>query len=132
MNDDHQLRETFQASRASERADAPSFGRVMAGRDRSAGRRRGLVPGLIAVGGVAVLTIAVLSRGRRPDPALDLELARKVMAWRSPTDFLLPASVPGLLSSVPRIDQAPAGSPLQALDPGSVLGPPVFPRSPRT
>ena len=61
-----------------------------------------------------------------------IELARQVMAWRSPTDFLLPAPMPGLLSSVPRIGEAPAGSPLQALDPGRVLGPPVLPRSPRS
>jgi hypothetical protein len=40
--------------------------------------------------------------------------------------------VPGLLSSVPRIGEAPAGSPLQALDPGSVLGPPILSRSPRS
>ncbi len=132
MNDDHRLQEAFQASRASERADAPPFGRVMAGRVRRAGRRRGLVPGLIAVGGaIAMLMIAILSR-THSDPALDLELARQVMAWRSRTDFLLPASVPGLLSSVPRIGEASAGSPLQALDPGSVLGPPVLPRSPRS
>jgi hypothetical protein len=129
MSDDQKLHEAFQAARASERADTPPFGRVMAGRAR---RRRGLVPGLIAIGGaIAVLTIMILSRSHS-DPAGELELARQVMAWRSPTDFLLPAPMPGLLSSVPRIGHAPAGSPLQALDPGSVLGPPVLPRSPRS
>ncbi len=132
MNDDHRLHEAFQASRASERADAPPFGRVVAGRVRGTGRRRGVVPGLITAGGaIAVLTIAVLSRGR-PDPTEELELARRVMAWRSPTDFLLPAAVPGLLSTVPRIGEAPLGSPLQALDPGRVLGPPILQRSPRS
>ena len=129
MSDDHRLHEAFQASRALERVDTPPFGRVVAGRARSAGRRRGLVPGLIAVGGaIAMLTIAILSRSH-PDPVGELELARQVMAWRSPTDFLLPAPMPGLLSSVPRIGEAPAGSPLQALDPGRVLGPPVLPRA---
>jgi hypothetical protein len=130
MNDDR-IREIFQASRLSERADVPPFGRVVAGRLR-AGRRRGLVPGLIAAGGaVAVLAIVLLSRNHS-DPSADLELARQVMAWRSATDFLLPASVPGLLSQVPRIGEGPAGSPLQALDPGNVLGPPALPRSPRS
>ncbi len=131
-DDEHGLREAFQAQRAVERADAPPFGRVVAGRVRGAGRRRRLIPGLIAVGGaIAVLMIAILSRGQS-DPARDLELARQVMTWRSPTDFLLPASVAGLLGSVPRIGEAPAGSPLQALDPGSELGPPILPRSPRS
>lgn len=131
MNDDQRLHEAFQASRVSERGDAPPFGRVVAGRGRSTGRRRGLAPGLLAAGVIAVLLIAI--RLRNPSaPARDLEMARQVMAWRSATDFLLPASAPGLLSSVPRIGTAPAGSPLQALDPGSALGPPVLPRSPRS
>ena len=129
MSDDHRLHEAFQASRASERPDAPPFGRVVAGRAR---RPRRLLPALVALGGVAaVLMIAILARGHA-NPAQDIELARQVMAWRSRTDFLLPPSVAGLLTSVPRIGEAPAGSPLQALDPGSVLGPPVLSRSPRS
>ena len=130
MNDDQRLHEAFQATRASERADAPLFGRVLTGRVQRRGRR--LVPGLLALGtALALLITAVRSLSRR-DPAPELELARQVMAWRSSTDFLLPASAPGLLSTVPRIGEAPPGSPLQALDPGSVLGPPVLPRSPRS
>jgi hypothetical protein len=132
MNDDRRLHEAFQASRAAERANAPPFGRVVAGRARGAGRRRGVVPGLIVLGALAAVMVAMLFRAGRSDPVLELELARQVMAWRSPTDFLLPASVPGLLSSVPRIGEAPAGSPLRALDPGSLLGPPILPRSPRS
>ena len=130
MNDDRRLYEAFQASRASERGHTPPFGRVVTGRTRGARRRRGLVPGLIAVGG-AVAVFVILARGQS-NPAEDLEMARKVMAWRSPTDFLMPAAVPGLHSPVPRIGEAPGGSPLRALDPGGVLGPPELPRSPRS
>jgi hypothetical protein len=131
MTDDQRLHEAFQATRAAERAAVPPFGRVLAGRARRRGPR-GLVSGLLATGGaIAVVLIAVWFRGRS-NPAQELELARQVMAWKSPTDFLLPAAVPGLLSSVPRIGEAPAGSPLQALDPGSVLGPPILSRSPRS
>jgi hypothetical protein len=99
MNDDQRLHDAFQASRVAERAEAPPFARVLA--------------------------------GRRPKPRRDAAPAL-IAAWRSPTDFLLPASAPGLLSSVPRIGEAPAGSPLQALDPGGTLGPPVLSRSPRS
>ena len=128
MNDDQRLHDAFQALRAAERSDVPPFGRVIAGRPRRGGRRR-LVSGLLATGGaIAALVIALRAGG--PDAMPELELARQVMAWRSSTDFLLPA--PGLLGSVPRIGEAPAGSPLQALDPGSALGPPVIPRSPRS
>lgn len=128
MNDDLRLREAFRATRASERADAPPFGRVLAGRIQR--RRQRLLPSLLGLGAaIALLFIAIRSLGR-PDPAPDLELARQVMVWRSVTDFLLPASAPGLLSTVPRIGVALPGSPLQVLDPGGVLGPPVLPRSP--
>ncbi len=132
MNDEHRLHEAFQASRASERAEAPLFGRVVAGRAGGPPRRRRVVSGLLALGGaLALLVLAIRTRGRA-EPARDLELAREVMAWRSATDFLLPASMPGLFSPVPRLGEAPAGSPLRALDPGSALGPPVLPRSPRS
>jgi hypothetical protein len=126
---DRDLYEAFQAARTSERAAAPAFRRVLAG--RAGARRRSLVPGLFAAGGaVALVGWLVLNRPGRPDA--DLELARRVMAWKSPTDFLVPADSPGLLSFVPRIGQAPAGSPFQALDPGGVLGPTVLTRSPRS
>jgi hypothetical protein len=124
------LHDAFQASRASERSSVPPFGRVVAGR---VGRRRGrlgLVSGLVATGGVIAALLIALRTRANSDTGPVLELARQVMAWKSSTDFLLPA--PGLLGSVPRIGEAPAGSPLQALDPGSALGPPVIPRSPRS
>lgn len=128
MNDDNQLYEAFQASRVWERADTPPFDRVLAGRVPR--RRHRLVPGLVTLGAAIALLIIVVRSLSRPDPAPDLELARQVMGWRSSTDFLLPPSAPGLLSTVPRIGVALPGSPLQALDPGGVLGPPVLPRSP--
>lgn len=131
MNDDRRLHDAFQSQRAAERGAAPPFGRVLARPGPK--RRRGAIPALLAIGGAAALLVAaVVSRGRGSGSARELEMARQVMAWRSPTDFLLPAPAPGLFSSVPRIGQAPAGSPLQALDPGSPLGPPVLPRSPRS
>ena len=130
MNDDQHLHEAFQASRAAERADAPPFRRVMTG--RAPAGRRSMIPALLVIGGAITVVVATIVLRSGPDPAQDLELARQVMAWRSPTDFLLPATVPGLLSTVPRIGEAPAGSPFQALDPGNVLGPPVLPRSPRS
>lgn len=128
---DRDLHEAFQASRAAERAEAPPFRRVLRGR-AGPGRTRGPIRGLLLVGGAAALVVMVvlLSRPEKSEP--ELELARRVMAWRSPTDFLLPADAPGLLSFVPRIGEAPAGSPLQALDPGGVLGPPILSRSPRS
>lgn len=130
MNDDRRLHDAFQASRTSERAETPPFGRVVAGRVRRAKSRRGLVLALVAVAG-AIAVFVSRSRGGS-NAEHDLDLARRVMAWRSSTDFLLPESMPGLLSSVPRIGLAPAGSPLQSLDPGRVLGPPELPRSPRS
>lgn len=129
-DDDRDLHQAFQASRAAERAGTPPFRRGMEGRAHRAGRRR--VPGLLALGGViAILLLAVFSH-RSGNGEADLELAQRVMAWRSPTDFLLPPSLSALLSSVPRIGEAPAGSPLQVLDPGSPLGPAILPRSPRS
>jgi hypothetical protein len=130
MNEDQRLHEAFQASRAAARAHTPPFGRVMTGR-APAGRRR-VRPALLAIGGALTVVVGAIVLRSGPDPAQDLELARQVMAWRSPTDFLLPATVPGLLSTVPRIGEAPAGSPFQALDPGNVLGPPILPRRPRS
>jgi hypothetical protein len=129
MNDDPGLHEIFQAERAAQRAGVPPFARVRAGRVRRRSRR--LIPGLLAAGGALAALAIALRVHARSEPMRDLELARQVMAWRSNTDFLLPAS-PGLLTSVPRIGHAPSGSPLEALDPGSPLGPPELPRSPRS
>lgn len=132
MNDgDRDLHGAFQAARSSERAGAPPFRRVLEGRTDTR-RKPSLVPRLLLLGGAAALVILTVLLDRPGDPVSELELARRVMAWRSPTDFLLPANAPGLLSFVPRIGVAPSGSPLQALDPGGSLGPPVFPRSPRS
>lgn len=128
---DRDLHQAFQAARSTERAAAPPFRRVLEDRAGTPRKPR-LVPRLLLIGGAAALVVLTVQLDRPEDPVSELELARRVMAWRSPTDFLLPANAPGLLSFVPRIGEAPAGSPLQALDPGSVLGPPVLPRSPRS
>jgi hypothetical protein len=128
---DRDLHQAFQASRAAERAETPPFRRVLEGRPGTR-RTRGPVRGLLVAGGAAALVVLMVLLGRPEAPASELELARRVMAWRSPTDFLLPADAPGLLSFVPRMGEAPAGSPLRALDPGGVLGPPILPRSPRS
>lgn len=130
MTDDERLlREAFQAQRGMERARATGFRSVLEGR-RAPGRRSLPVPVL----GVVVTALAVLGLAIRRSEARrsDLELARQVMQWRSPTEFLLPAAVPGLAPMVSRIDEAPAGSPLKALDQGGALAPPLTGRSPRS
>jgi hypothetical protein len=131
-DDDRDLREAFRAVRADERPGAPAFRRVVEGRSPDARRRRALLPGLLLAGGVIAVILAVARVARTPDSGRELELARRVMAWRSPTEFLLPASQAGWLSSVPRIGAAPPGSPLEALDPGNALGPRFPVRSPRS
>ena len=85
-----------------------------------------------ALGAAGALVVALVLLRRPEGSAEELELARRVMAWRSSTDFLLPDPGAGLLTSTPRFGVAPAGSPLQSLDPGGPLGPPVPPRSPRS
>jgi hypothetical protein len=131
-DDDHDLRDIFRAARTVERPGAPPFRRVVEGRSPNTRRRRALVPGLLLVGGAIAVVLALFRLGRTPDSGQELELARRVMAWRSPTEFLVPPSQSGLLSSVPRIGAAPPGSPLEALDPGNTLGPRFRVRSPRS
>jgi hypothetical protein len=129
-DDERRLREAFQTQRAVERARSPGFGSVLKGRPAPT-HRSFVVPTL---GGVVFAGLVVLGVSIRRAEArrAELELARQVMSWRGPTEFLLPAAVPGLLPSVPRIDEAPAGSPLKALDNGGALGPPITARSPRS
>lgn len=128
---DRDLHEAFQAARRMERAGAPPFRRAREGR---VDRRRTFGPagGVLLLAGAAALLLLMVRLIRFEQSTSEHELARRVMAWRSTTDFLLPADAPGLLSFVPAIGKAPAGSPLQALDPGNVLGPPILTRSPRT
>ncbi len=132
MDDDRDLLQAFRAARAEGRSGAPPFRRVVEGRRPDARRRRALIPGLLVAGGTIAGVLLVTRLARAPDSAAELELARRVMAWRSPTEFLLPASQSGLLSAVPRIGAAPPGSPLEALDPGNTLGPRFPVRSPRS
>src|SRR6185503_11429529 len=110
-DDDRRLREAFEIQRAGERTRTPGFRGVL---DRPP--KRG--PGFPAVSALVVavilgLAVLIVSIRRADARGEELELARQVMSWRSPTEFLLPVSVPGLLPGVPRIDEAPPGSPLK-------------------
>ncbi|HJR35694.1 MAG TPA: hypothetical protein VJ817_12135, partial [Gemmatimonadales bacterium] len=78
------------------------------------------------------LVVMAASFRRSGTRRAELELARQVMSWRSPTEFLLPDPVPGLAPEVSRIDEAPAGSPLKSLDTGGAFGPSTTARSPRS
>jgi hypothetical protein len=60
----------------------------------------------------------------------ELQLARQVMEWRSPTDALLALPLVGLPSRSPAPGVSPEGSPLGAFDPGAPLGPTSTVRSP--
>lgn len=127
---DRHLHAAFQAARATERARTPAFSRVVAGRDPGSGRRVRAPAWLLAGAATAAGVILVLLLLPRSDSARDeLELARRLMAWRSPTAFLLKTPETPLLDSVPRFGFSVPGSPLRALDPGGPLGPPLT-RSP--
>ena len=130
MSDDPELERVFRLLRSVERlrVPVPAFGQV-----RSRKLRKGPVGvpalGWLALGSAAALLLWLgLSAWSR---AGELAMARQVLAWRSPTEFLLPDTVPEVLRGVPDLERAVAGSPLAALDPGGELGPPDTSRSPR-
>jgi hypothetical protein len=109
MTDDRDLRRAFHALRAELESRAPDFAtlarRAVPARD---GRRSrtALASGaaLMAATLIAAILIASLPhRGVRPAP----RGALSVMAWRSPTDFLLRTPALELMRSVPRIDLSP-------------------------
>ena len=120
LDDDRDLREAFRAERQAERDDAPPFARVLAGRARP---RKTALRWVLAAGVAAAGVIAV-AKAVRPGvgAAGDLELARRLSSWSSPTEFLLRVSRADLLAAPPRLGEAPTGSPLKALDPGGPLG----------
>ena len=92
-------------------------------------RRRAAIRWVVAAGAVAAVVLAV-GRAIRPEAGVsqaDIELARRVTAWKSPTAFLLDRPLAGLPSSAPVPGRSPDGSPLRVLDPGGPLGPPVPP-----
>lgn len=129
-DDERRLREAFQAQREVDRAQVPGFRSIVNGRSGQRPRSSAMpVLAIVLMAGLIVLTVSIRKSGARQ---AEIELARQVMSWRSPTEFLLPASVPGLAPSVSRIDEAPAGSPLKALDRGGAFGPPITVRSPRS
>ncbi|HEV8599753.1 MAG TPA: hypothetical protein VGQ69_10365 [Gemmatimonadales bacterium] len=129
---DLDLRELFQAVRVAERPHAPPYALVAASRRAGSGLRaplrRSLLPAAAAAAGLVLLWLLL----RRSELAAgDLEMARRVMAWQSPTAFLLESSTTARLVAIPRIGASVPGSPLRALDPGGPLGPPLT-RSPRS
>lgn len=127
-DEDRELRAAFAAERAAERGSRmPDFG-FLRRRPPKPRRSAMALPALVFTG--LLLGVLLLSRLRSGDRQTDLELARDVMSWRAPTDFLLPTPDPALLAPAPRFDQSPEGSPLKALDRGGSLGPPPTPRSP--
>jgi len=128
IDDERRMREAFQIQRAVERARAPDFRGVLEG--RPARRPRSLALPVLAVAVFTGLVVLGVSIRRAESRREELELARQVMSWHSPTEFLLPTSVPGLTARDFRIGEAPTGSPLKVLDQGGALGPPITPRSP--
>ena len=117
---DRDLREAFQALRRADLAGTPTFLRVAESRPRPVG-------GLRLVWGVAVAVVLLVAAFGPLRAALrtraELRMARQVMAWRSPTAFLLDAPVSDFLATIPAIGRSPAGSPLHTLDPGGALAP---------
>ena len=129
-DDERRLREAFQTQRAVEHARAPGFRSVLEGRPAPKPRSLALpAMGAVVFAGLVVLGVSIRRSESRGE---ELELARQVMSWRSPTEFLLPAPVPGLAFPMSRIDEAPAGSPLKVLDLGGAFGPPITGRNPRS
>ena len=106
--DDRELAELFARLRQADRTAAPPFGRVRRGgpgKAVGAGRAVEAVNLIRAALAVAAVIALLLFRGHggRDDPAAALAAARRITAWRSPTDFLL--EVPGsrLLATVPEL-----------------------------
>ena len=83
MSEESRLRELFQQMKDADLARAPSFDGVL--------RRRSPMRYWLPAAAMAVAAlVAVLWRPAPPEPASDL------MAWRSPTAFLLEPPAPGL------------------------------------
>lgn len=119
---DEDLHAAFQAQRAAERRRTPAYAAVAA-------RPVHRVPWLLLSGALATV-VAGFWLTHQASSTRDLEFARRVMAWKSPTASLLPAASLSLIDSIPRFGISVPGSALRALDPGGPLGPPLT-RSPR-
>lgn len=127
---DDDLQAAFQVERATERRRAPTYIDVAAGR-RSLRRRPARGVRWLFLSGALATAVAgwwLVGKGRS---ARELELARRVMVYSSPTAFLLQTPRLSLVDSLPRFGTSVPGSPLRALDPGGPLGPPLT-RSPRS
>ena len=101
--DDHHLKQAFEALRREGSAGTPPFGTTVAAaraRQTAAPRRRAL--GLAAVVVVAVAAVVVVSTGRNlTGGPLGIDLA--TVRWQAPTDFLLKLPGDELLRSVPQL-----------------------------
>ena len=131
---DPELVSRFAALREAERSGVPEFRSIVTRQPQPAPvirpvRRAAPVVGVLAAGSVVALALLFVLPARAR--LAELELARRVMAWRAPLDFLLAPAAPDLLSGVPDLRRALGGSPLEALDPGGELGPPATSRSPQ-
>ena len=122
-DEDRDLREVFQAARRAGQTETPPFARVTNWRRRRTARGPRLVWSLA---GAAALLFAALGPLRAVlRTRSEVRMARQVMDWRSPTDFLLGSLIADSLLTIPAITRSPAGSALRALDPGGALAPPT-------
>jgi len=107
MNDDRDLRESFDALRREDEGASPAFDPMW---DRAARRdaRRFMLTlrqALWAAAGVGFLAGAtILYRAASPPPkTVNEEVARAFAEWRAPTDFLLRTPGREMLETVPRV-----------------------------
>jgi hypothetical protein len=126
--EDQGIRNAFQAARDDERRTVPAFRQVLSGRSRQAPAWMPVLGWLAGGSAVAFLLLILLSPRAGPSAA-ELGLARSVVTPPSATDFLLDFPGAELLTGMPRLDRAVAGSPLTALDPGGPLDPSALSRS---
>jgi hypothetical protein len=127
---DEDLHAAFQSERAVERGRVPPYAVVAAGRAGVRQRRPRRIRWLLVSGALATL-VAGFWLVLQAISAREIDLARRVMAGKSSTGFLLEGPSISLLDSIPRFGMSVPGSPLRALDPGGPLGPPLT-RSPGT
>jgi hypothetical protein len=83
---DAELKARFSALRAGEAAEAPAFRLPVSVARRSRRIPLALAAGALLAAGAGAALGYVALRGRRPLPDVD-----EILAWRAPTDFLLPA-----------------------------------------
>ena len=133
MNDsdgDRDLRTAFEALRSADLGGTPSFRRVAERWSRGPARRGGPAWGVVFAA-VALFLVGLGPLRTALRTRAELRMARQVMVWRSPTEFLLDSRASDSISTIPAIGRSVAGSPLRALDPGGALEPSALSRSPQ-